>query len=344
MNRSAFVVASVVALLLFGFVALRFGGEESGEEQSALEQRRSVRKRGGERLDAEPGGQGAIEGRRAPERRSAAEGGAEPAAKKRIDRPASDPFPSAAERRRDSSERGRDSRRPPAMDGLSAGGGIDDDENFRAAADALPERDDARAGADALADEDPDPAEDVAHEPPATPVVDDSMTYNSGDYRFSLDSPFQIQHSSDAGTVALWVQPEWSADNNEDAGMIELGDGLFRVYKNVNVLRFEVMSDNPERSAGLSIAEWQPGEWHSISATWESQRVTFYVDGQPVGAAIDGSFGQQGNTPLTIGTLGAGDQPVAPGTVSDVSVRNRALPASEIARLYNRSAVPRSPQ
>ena len=88
-----------------------------------------------------------MDGRRAPGRRSAVEGGGESAAKTGIDRPATDPCPSAGERRRGSSERVRDSRRPPAMDGLRAGGGIDDDENFRAAADALPERDDSRAGA-----------------------------------------------------------------------------------------------------------------------------------------------------------------------------------------------------
>lgn len=294
------------------------------------------------------GRQGGTENRSAAERRSAAEGGGEPRAQRRIDRPGTDPLPAGAERRRGSSEGAADNRRPSAIDGLRAGRGIDDDERLRDAAEALPERDDSRPANGEedgeSADEDSASAEEVAHEPPATPVVDDSMTYNSGDYRFSLDSPFQIQHSGDAGTVALWLQPEWSADNNEDADMIELGDGLFRVYKNVNVLRFEVMSDNPERSAGMSIAEWLPGEWHSISATWENQRVTFYVDGKPVGASIDGSFGQQGNTPLTIGALGAGAQPIAPGTVSDISVRNRALPASEIERLFNRSAVPKPPQ
>jgi hypothetical protein len=213
-----------------------------------------------------------------------------------------------------------------------------DDANFHAAAERLAESaPEPPASDEGVADT--ESSEDVTHEPPATPMIDDSMTYNSGDYHFSLDSPFQIPNSDPAGTVALWLQPEWASENSEDAAVIELGDGLFRVYKNVNVLRFEVMSDSPEHSAGISIAEWQPGEWHSISATWADQQVTFYVDGQPVAAPIRGNFAIQGNTPVTIGALPVEDQTVAPGTVSDVSLRNRALPPDEIARLHERSAV-----
>jgi hypothetical protein len=216
-----------------------------------------------------------------------------------------------------------------------AAGLADDDSGFRAAAERLAER----SPAPATAEDDEAGIEDlVAHEPPATPVVDDSMTYNSGDYRFSLDSPFQIPNTSEAGTVALWLQPEWSPDNMDDAALMELGQGLFRVYKSVDTLRFEVMADAPGQGASVSIAEWQPGEWHSLSATWQDQNVTFYIDGEPVGAPIQGNFAVQGQAPVTIGALPLSNQAVAPGTVSDVSLRTRALPPDEITRLFDRSA------
>jgi hypothetical protein len=218
--------------------------------------------------------------------------------------------------------------------GRGSTGRVDDDSSFRAAADRLSELEPSRPTTD---DED-GAANVVAHEPPATPMVDDSMTYNSGDYRFSLDSPFQIPNTSVAGTVALWLQPEWSPDNEDDAALIELGEGLFRVYKNANVLRFDVRGDGSEQNASVSIADWQPGEWHSLSATWQNQEVTFYVDGQPVRPPIRGNFAVEGQVPLTIGAVYPPDKAVAPGTVSDVSLRSRALAPGEITGLFDRSA------
>jgi hypothetical protein len=225
-----------------------------------------------------------------------------------------------------------------------AGGLQKDDSNFRAAADNLPhgDSDQGRSG-DHNDEAVEDSPEDVAQEPQSTPVVDDAMTYNSGALRFSIDSAFSIPNTNETGTVSLWVEPAWDADNKDDAAMIELGDGLFRVYKNVDVLRFEVMSDSPEHSTSLSIAEWRPGDAHSISATWGNQQVTFYVDGEPVGKPIPGSFAVQGDTPVTIGSV-ASPEETAPGTFSDVSVRGRPLSAQDISRLYNRSMAPkRSP-
>lgn len=337
-----------MALLFAGIIALRVGDEPPADapavsdRQSATDRRLAKQAESG-RLAAgsrERGSGGGETARRQPPTDEE-----EPAAARRRNRAGADILPPRSDAQRDSKEALVGDRQAAPVDGPRAGRVVNNDGNFRAAADALPEgNDDPAAGGEdePAAEGDDTTSEEAAHAPPTTPVADDSITYDSGDHRFSLDSPFQIPHAGEAGTVALWLQPEWITEDNEDADVIELGDGLIRAYKNVNVLRFEVLSDNPNNSASLSIAEWQPGEWHSISATWENQRVTFYVDGQPVGKTIEGTFSPSGNTPVTIGTMAPSGQPVAPATVSDVSVRNRALPADEIERLYNRSAVPKS--
>lgn len=360
MNRPAVIAVSIAAALLLAVVMMRLAGSFDAEKDTSVARARPSR---GDRTATDPmGSRGdAREGRlRSDGRASLADPAAqdtidqrtrndarvpEGAAARGRDRVAESVRDSSMHRRADGGGRGNDGAGAvPGLGSGRAGGIVGGDANFRDAAERLADGQRSAPVVDDGADGDGEEADAVVHAPPATPVVDSSMTYNSGDYRFSLDSPFQIPHTGDAGTVALWVQPEWSPDNQDDAPIMELGDGNFQVYKNVNVLRFEVNSDSPEHSTSYSVAGWQAGEWHAISASWADGQVTFYVDGQPVGKPIPGTFKQDGETPVTIGAIPSPDQQVAPATVSDVSLRNRALSPSEIAKLYNRSALAPRPK
>lgn len=353
MNRSVVIAVALAAMALVVGVWSRTGRDAADDaslgasrsavasrppvagERPAGSERNSMSARSGERMPAD----------RRPDALGASQKNPEGGDDQR--RPARDEKGSG--RRRNAETIGsRDAGTGAAGAGADLGAGsrraagiVRDDRNFRAAAENLPDADARSERSDDHADDAvAEPADDLTHEPPETPVVDDAMSYNSGALRFSIDSPFSIPNTSDTGTVSMWMQPEWDAESTGDAAVMELGDGLFRVYRNVNVLRFEVMSDNPEFSTSLSTGEWQPGDWHSITATWDKQQVTFYVDGAPVGNPIQGSFAVEGSTPVTIGSMAPPEQ-ISPATLSDISLRGRALSAGEIARLYDRSAVPK---
>jgi hypothetical protein len=341
MSRSVLIVVAAGAALLLMVAALRFSGSETEEERvrsrppSAKPDRRlaprggSFRRDGGAaqtgRANKSTNADGERRERRGADRRDA--GG-----RQRADGAA----PAIGSRRGDAQRGVANAPRSGAGPALGTGTTANlpgHEINLREAVERLA---DAERTTPAPEESD-DSADDLVHEPPATAVVDSSMTYTSGDYRFSIDSPFQIPSTGDAGTVALWLQPEWASGNQDDASLIELGDGQIHVYKNVNFLRFAVGSDAPEHSTGIPIDHWQPGEWHAVSATWANGEVSFYVDGQLVGQPIRGDLDLQGEAPVTIGSVYPPERPVAPATVSDISLRNRALSPREVAKFYNQS-------
>src|SRR6185369_6105986 len=104
---------------------------------------------------------------------------------------------------------------------------------------------------------------------------DDDAFTTTGQVAIPIDA--EVQHE---GSVSLWVQPGWQPGNEDDATLVQLGDRL-RLAKSVDSLRLEAVDAEAENAddtpdVGLPIAEWSPGEWHRITATWSRRMLSLY--------------------------------------------------------------------
>ncbi|HYR97363.1 MAG TPA: LamG domain-containing protein, partial [Candidatus Binatus sp.] len=173
--------------------------------------------------------------------------------------------------------------------------------------------------------------------PDVAPTASD-VTFTSGDERqFPTDMPVEVSDMPEiaggSGTLSFWLQPTWEGDNQDDASLLELGDGRLRVVKNVDFLRFEWMDDaGTSGGIGAPIVDWKPGEWHAVTTTWNGSSFALYIDGRLVSAKDDaGRVGLPADSTLVIGSNFAESRPVAPGVIGKVDVRRRPLSPAEVA-------------
>jgi hypothetical protein len=107
------------------------------------------------------------------------------------------------------------------------------------------------------------------------------LTYDSGpDTRFSTASQFEVPEAGNltdkGGTVSLWVQPEWTEGSQDDTDLVQLGENTLHIFNNVNFVRFEFIDNSgTAQGTGTSIGEWQGGDWHNITATWDGGTISF---------------------------------------------------------------------
>jgi hypothetical protein len=179
-------------------------------------------------------------------------------------------------------------------------------------------------------------APDTAPPPPPTDV-----TFSSGDERtFATDAPVEITDvpklAGATGSLSFWLQPGWEGANQDDASLLELGDGRLRIVKNVDYLRFEWTDDGGTAGGiGTAITEWQPGEWHAVTTTWNGTSFALYVDGKLVSEKSDaGHVGLPDDATLVIGSDFPENRPVAPGVIQKVDVRRRPLTPDEVAQQF----------
>ena len=87
---------------------------------------------------------------------------------------------------------------------------------------------------------------------------------------------------------------------------------------------------------GTSIAEWREGEWHQVTAVWNGDQYSLYVDGQLVSQTVhDGRVDLPSGAKLYIGPNFPEGRPVAHGTSGSVDVHNRPLGPGEVAGNFN---------
>jgi len=185
--------------------------------------------------------------------------------------------------------------------------------------------------------------------PDVAPTASD-VTFTSGDERqFPTDMPVEVSDMPEiaggSGTLSFWLQPTWEGDNQDDASLLELGDGRLRVVKNVDFLRFEWMDDaGTSGGIGAPIVDWKPGEWHAVTTTWNGSSFALYIDGRLVSAKDDaGRVGLPADSTLVIGSNFAESRPVAPGLIGKVDVRRRPLSPAEVANQFAAAAGNRRP-
>ncbi len=177
------------------------------------------------------------------------------------------------------------------------------------------------------------------HEPAAAPAPD--VTYASGDQRqFATNAPVEVSNTPNlagpSGTLSFWLQPTWQDGNQDDATLLDLGDGMLRVVKNVDFIRFEWTDETGDTGGiGAPIAEWKTGEWHEVTSTWNGTSFALYIDGRLVSQKSDaGSVGLPSDATLVVGSNFPQNRPVAPGVIQQVDVHNRPLTAGEVANQF----------
>jgi Concanavalin A-like lectin/glucanases superfamily len=182
------------------------------------------------------------------------------------------------------------------------------------------------------------------------PVVEQGVTFDSGDgARFSTDSQFVVPDGGnlkgDAGTISMWVQPDWAGGDESNASLAQLRnpnqwEDRLQIFKNGVYMRF-LMGDTAgqESNIGTNISDWAPGEWHQVVASWGQNEngqlmQSFYIDGRLIGQApVSGGFNVHPGTPLYIGSDMQNGVPGANGAISNFLAYNRPLTPDEVANL-----------
>jgi hypothetical protein len=171
----------------------------------------------------------------------------------------------------------------------------------------------------------------------AAPTPTD-IAFDSGDAQYQTDARVEVPDvgkvAGTAGTLSFWLQPGWQEGNQDDATLMELGDGRLQVIKNVGFLRFEFLDDGGNKGGvGAPIGDWKAGEWHQVTTTWDGRQYALYVDGQLVSQTLhEGRVDLPRDAKLYIGSNFPEGRPVAPGTIGSVGLHNRPLGPAEVAR------------
>ena len=167
------------------------------------------------------------------------------------------------------------------------------------------------------------------------------VAFDGGDTAYETQAQVEVPDvgkiTGAAGTMSFWLQPGWQEGNQDDATLMNLGDGRLQIVKNVGFLRFEFVDDTGGTGGvGTSIAEWREGEWHQVTAVWNGDQYSLYVDGQLVSQTVhDGRVDLPSGAKLYIGSNFPEGRPVAHGTIGSVDVHNRPLGPGEVAGNFN---------
>lgn len=161
---------------------------------------------------------------------------------------------------------------------------------------------------------------------------------------FDTAEPLEVPFEGDfpeRGTFSFWLNPVWDPANQDDASFVTVADGKLRIVKNVNFLRFETVdpNGNPD-GVGFRISDWQPGEWHFVTATWDAGVIGLYVDGQLVGQKYIPSLDIPADSSVFVGSLFPPGRPIAPGLMSTFRFRGRVVNPGTVGREYETTAPP----
>ena len=190
-----------------------------------------------------------------------------------------------------------------------------------------------------------------------TAVFEQGVTFDSGQGAvFSTDSQFVVPNggnlNGDAGAISMWVQPGWAGGDETNASLAQLRnanqwDDRLQIFKNGTYLRFLMTGNDPvegpgqakESNIGLNIADWAPGDWHNVIASWapnDSGQLmqSFYVDGKLIGQVpVQGQFNVRPGTPLFIGSDLQNGIPGANGAISQFKAFGSGVTPDQVANL-----------
>jgi hypothetical protein len=130
------------------------------------------------------------------------------------------------------------------------------------------------------------------------------------------------------------VQPGWEPGDEDDATFVQLGDQL-RLAKSEDVLRLETAGTDDAADVDVSIADWNPGDWHQVTASWSEDGISLYLDGELVGRRLGrGLMHLPRDSELFVGSDRSRRTRVARGLIGRIDLRNRPLNDREVAKTY----------
>jgi len=161
---------------------------------------------------------------------------------------------------------------------------------------------------------------------------------------FDTAEPLEIPFEGDfpeRGTFSFWLNPVWDATSQDDASFVTVADGRLRIVKNVTFLRYETVDANGQGDGiGYRITDWQPGEWHFITATWDAGVIALHVDGVLVGQKYIPALDIPADSSVFVGSLFPPGRPIAPGMMSTFRFRGRLLTPGAIGREFETTVPP----
>jgi Concanavalin A-like lectin/glucanases superfamily len=134
--------------------------------------------------------------------------------------------------------------------------------------------------------------------------------------------------SGKAGTISFDIQPDWSGGDQTDNSLVQIrGENQWsdrlQLVKNGRYLRF-IIADSQGREADISVPidAWQPGDSHSVTASWGDSRTSLYIDGRLAGTnSYDAPFNIPPGTPLHLGSdYSTGTYSGADATISGFTI------------------------
>src|SRR3989454_156401 len=167
------------------------------------------------------------------------------------------------------------------------------------------------------------------------------VAFDGGDTAYETQAQVEVPDvgkiTGAAGTMSFWLEPGWQEGNQDDATLMNLGDGRLQIIKNVGFLRFEFVDDGGGTGGlGTSIADWREGESHQVTATWNGDQYALDVDGQLGSQTVhNGQADLPSGANLHIGSNFPEGRPVARGTIGSVDLHNRPLGPGEVAGNFN---------
>jgi hypothetical protein len=161
---------------------------------------------------------------------------------------------------------------------------------------------------------------------------------------FDTAEPTEIPFEGDfplKGTFSFWLNPVWDGTSQDDASFVTVADGKLRIVKNVSFLRYETVDASGQGDGlGFRISDWQPGEWHFITATWDAGVIGLFVDGVQVGQKYIPALDIPADSSVFVGSQFPPGRPIAPGMMSGFRFRGRPLTQGTIGREFETTAPP----
>jgi hypothetical protein len=155
-----------------------------------------------------------------------------------------------------------------------------------------------------------------------------------------LSFPSGDNVNSATGTISFEVRPHWNGADETNNSFVQIRnehvwENTLSIVKNLDSLRFIIIdSGGVERNVNIPIQDWNAGEAHTLTATWDATGMALYVNGQLVGQNTLPNplrFGE--TTPIFIGSDYPGSAYAgAGGSLREFVVYARALGADEISR------------
>ena len=162
--------------------------------------------------------------------------------------------------------------------------------------------------------------------------LEDGSVYVAADSNFAFPAAQNIR--GDRGTIDMTIVPDWNGADPTTHNLLHVGtpnvwENRLRVLKNGESIRFIVFdNEGVERNINIKVPEWQAGERHQITASWDPEGIRLFLDGQLAGErAIEGGIDFPESTRIQ---LGSGDNAQgAAATYEEITVSSEPAPGDE---------------